>query len=84
MPLVRYPRRPMTLDRIPPAAAGAGQVAPQHGDGSLPGPPGPPGPGARGLGGGMPRGSSQAAAMLAAQQGPQGKRRRMENVPGFR
>ncbi|KXZ45461.1 CDKE1 protein [Gonium pectorale] len=25
-----------------------------------------------------------AAAMLAAQQGPQGKRRRMENVPGFR
>ncbi|GLC42234.1 hypothetical protein PLESTB_000645700 [Pleodorina starrii] len=90
-PLVRYPRRPMTLDRIPPAAAAAaggpgGQTHPQsHQDAGLPGPPGPPGgPGARGLGGGLSRGSSQAAAMLAAQQGPQGKRRRMENVPGFR
>ncbi|KAG2444028.1 hypothetical protein HYH02_009227 [Chlamydomonas schloesseri] len=89
-PLVKYPRRPMSLDRVPPGAPGGGGGGPGDGGGGggLPGPPpGPPGSGRPGGGPGGPgggmRGSSQAAAMLA-QSGPQGKRRRMENVPGFR
>ncbi|KAG2500382.1 hypothetical protein HYH03_001955 [Edaphochlamys debaryana] len=84
-PLVRYPRRPMTHDRVPP---GVGPAANQAAEAAPPGPPAPPGGGRAGGGGGPggggARGSSTAAAMLAAQQGPQGKRRRVENVPGFR
>lgn len=81
-PVVRYPRRPMTVHHS--STGPQQQQAQQQGPGGDGPAAGAPGEGRRGGGGGLgPRGgTSQAAAMLANSQ--QGKKRRLENVPGFR